>query len=115
MSKRKHRQYKTPKTILRKVLEHFEANPKNWTIGVLFRPEPEADDGVARCVLGACQYFADGTKPSNDALRHLAESMGMRNAQTARINRVRSTIYGVNDKYTSGRRDILRALKKATS
>lgn len=43
---KKHRRYKTPKTILRKTLAYFKANPENWTRLTLRRQNAKADDGL---------------------------------------------------------------------
>jgi hypothetical protein len=110
----KHRRYKKPKTILRKTLEYFKATPNNWTRLSLRRKNKEADDGYAFCAIGGCLYFADGQKIGNEALRYLAEAMGMGNAHSATLESVKQFIYCRNDGF-GGRQTIISGLEKAVS
>lgn len=114
MAATKHRTYKSPKTILRKTLEYFQANPDNFTTGRLRAPRKTADDGLAFCAIGGTLYFAEGQKLGNSALRYLAEAMGMPNAHKARLNDVKTFIYRRNDG-TDGRARVVSALKKAAA
>lgn len=111
---KKQRKYKSPKTILRKTLEFFRANPENWTTGTLHRRRATADGGVAHCVLGGCLAFADSQKIGNTAIRYLAEAMGLKNAQTAPLEDVKSYVYRANDGQ-NGRTRALNALEKAAA
>ena len=113
-AKKKRRRYKTPKVILRHTLEYFKANPKNWTTLMRRRKRSAADDGVALCALGGCQYFAEGRKFGNIAARYLAEAMGMQNAHKANMRAVETYIYQRNDN-PGGRKHVLAALEKATA
>lgn len=115
MSKtKKQRKYKSPKTILRKTLEFFRANPENWTTDRLHASNVKADGGVAHCALGGCLAFADNRKIGNTAIRYLAEAMGMKNAQTANLEDVKMYVYQTNDGL-GGKTRVLNALEKAVA
>lgn len=104
--------YKRPKTVLKHTLEFFRANPKNWTTGQYRLQRRGADGGFARCAIGGVFDYSDNTKVSNDALRLLAEALGMKNAQVARMDSVKNFIFGHND-HRGGRIKILTALERA--
>lgn len=113
-TKKQRKRYKSPKAILRHTLAYFKANPENWTPGILRRKRTAADDGVALCALGGCQYFADGRKVGNTAIRYLAEAMGMSNAHKANLHYVRQYVSMRNDR-SDGRELVLAALERATA
>ena len=114
MAKAKRRRYKTPKTILRKALDYFKANPDNWTKGQYRRKLVKADDGVALCALGACNYFAEDRKLGNAATRYLAEAMGMKTAHTAKLEDVQRYVYFRNDG-KGGKKKVINALERAVA
>lgn len=111
---KKQRKYKSPKTILRKTLEFFRANPDNWTSGKPHVEHSAADGGVAHCAAGACFAFADSQKLGNTAIRYLAEALGMEDAQTCNLGDAKGYVFE-NNGGPGGKQVVLDALESAVA
>lgn len=97
--------YKRPKTILKHVRDYFDRNPRNFKRGGRWGRRAGADDGYARCALGALDYFAADQESFEKALDLLLPHTGRKQ------HGFWPGIVAVNDR--KGRKAVIAAIDKA--